>query len=249
MVTAIRPTNIVLLTRPYGDSLITAKNLNGYGYDCLIDPMLTVDHYDLSTIHFVMPTRLQGCILTSKRATKALSFWNIPKITPLYVVGAATAETVYQQGYHNVIQGSGDGLGLLSQLLSQTHAQLGTMVYFSGEERRFDLESPLLDAGYDIKCYIIYSTIKAPCLQVATLSALRHKHITTILYYSPKSARRFNELALDLGHLLVGVTAICLSTAVAAELTLPFAKVMIAEQPHEKALIKTLIYRMKFHDY
>lgn len=237
--------SLVLLTRPYDDSLSTAHKLAEFGYSCLIDPMLNVDYYTREHIQFKNPMKLQACILTSQRAVKALAMLAISQSVPIFVVGPGTAAAVRQQGYKVVIQGHGDGAGLLPELYRWLQPNKGTIVYFSGEETRFDFVSHLSINGYDIQRYLVYRTLETAHLQVETIDALQHNKIAVILYYSPKSARRFNELALSLDYLLKDVKAICLSSAVAAELTLPFADKVVASQPHEQAMIAVLKNRIK----
>lgn len=240
----IKNSQSILLTRPYDDSSTTARALTLSGYSCLIDPMLSVDYLKPELIHLKNLAALQACILTSKRAVKALSMFAIPRQTLLFVVGPATAVAVREQGYESVIQGRGDGAGLLAELLLYLKPNKGTIVYFSGEETRFDFIVPLGHSGYNIQRCVIYRTLQASHLQVETINALQHNKIRAILYYSPKSARCFNELALSLSYLLKDVLAVCLSVAVADELTLPFADKVIAEQPHEPAMLAALKNRI-----
>lgn len=235
----------VLLTRPYDDSLITARELSSSGCSCLIDPMLTVEYLALKDIRFQKPTVLQACILTSKRAINALAMCAIPQRTPIFVVGPATAAAVQRQGYDHIIQGQGDGAGLLPELHKHLQPSKGTIIYFSGEETRFDFIKHLHNSNYDMMHSVVYRTQEASHLQVETIDALQHNKIRAILYYSPKSARRFNELALNSGCSFTDVVAVCLSAAVADELTLLFADKVIAEQPHEQAMLVALKNRIK----
>ena len=70
--------------------------------------------------------------------------------------------------------------------------------------------------------------------------AFKNKQIGFVLLYSPKTARRFSELALESGFKMDSIQVICLSTAVAEALQIPVANIIIAADTCENAMMNAL---------
>jgi uroporphyrinogen-III synthase len=243
-----RPRGTILITRPYQDAVNLAQKLTRLGFTPVIDSILMVEHIMPEQRSDRLLALPQACLLTSRNAAFALTVYQIPLTTPIFVVGDASAQVVKEKGYHQVITGHDNAASLLPKILDTLQPTKGTILHFCGTETRFNFAPPLSAAGYHYEQKVVYRTVPATAFKAETLTAFHNKHIDAVLFYSPKTARRFSELAVELKGDLQHVLAVCLSPAIADALHSSFAKTIIARHPNETALLQALNLGLQHHD-
>jgi uroporphyrinogen-III synthase len=103
-----------------------------------------------------------------------------------------------------------------------------------------DLAGNLLGAGFKYRREILYNVVAAQFLHSNTIMALIKKELQGVLLYSPRTAQIFCRCTVaDLGeNMLSGVTAYCLSEAVADKAkVLKWRAVVVASSPTQLELI------------
>lgn len=224
----------VLLTRPLDDSRRLASALAERGYEVLIDPVLEID---LLTPSPPPRDRYQAVIVTSRHAVHALA--DVPAELPVFCVGEATAERVRLGGRTQVSTGTGDGLGLAEAIVTTLDPRDGPLLHLAGAEIRTEPGDLLRAHGFQVERVLTYRARPASRLHPGTIEALDNRQIRQVLLFSPRTASLFTALSgtLDLG----GCDALCLSANVAAAVDpARLARVLVATQPDEKALLDLL---------
>ncbi len=239
MVFLSKPIGYVLNTRPYEDAIMLSQKLETLGYSCINDPLLSIQRHPKDTDAQDYST-VQACILTSRNAVFALTEYKIRLDTPMYAVGSATFNAIREAGFLNITQGESNAEALLPQIIKNLDPSLGKIIHFCGTDIRFDFTEYLISQGFDFNKKIVYSTFSSDALQPETVQLISARQVKMILFFSPKTARCFHDLALELKPYLKDITAVCLSSAIADELKFSFGRIIIASQPNEDALIKAL---------
>ena len=203
-------------TRPAADE--SAELWRAAGFDPLIAPLLEVQ----SVSHDGLP-KDAVLIFTSKNAIDHVACGGQRAIC----VGDATAEKARAAGFTNVV--SVDGTS--SDVTAWVQANLPSsqkLCHVSGWHIRGSIAEDLLAAGYDAGRVIVYRSV--PRL------IWPDEPIAILALYSPLAAQTFAKAAKT--HDVSAVTAVCISQAVADELSgLDLKSVYIAARPREDELI------------
>ncbi|HEX7775905.1 MAG TPA: uroporphyrinogen-III synthase, partial [Parvibaculum sp.] len=119
----------------------------------------------------------------------------------------------------------------------------GPLLHVAGSAVAGDLQGDLEARGFSVARVVLYAAEAATVLPEAAASALKAGRIDGALFHSPRTAASFAALVRSarLEGALSGVTAYCLSAAVAEALAgLPFAAVEAAASPDQTALLALL---------
>ena len=248
----------VLVTRPDPGGTRTSARLRQLGHDVVQMPLFETEV--TATSADLPPTEtICGLIATSARA---FALFEVGDGTasdmlrlPVHVVGPATARAARSAGFSDVRESGGTAQDLASALVDDhappdadagkrsVNAGPVRLVYLAGVPRTPVIEDALRNAGRPsdvVECYrmkeISYST---DILNSAILSPPPE----AVLFYSANAARRFSTLlgAEGLGNALESAFLVCLSEAIAAELSEPSrARAVVAERPDEDSLLASL---------
>ena len=95
----------VLLTRPRADSEELASILSRRGYDCIVEPLLSVD----DTAAPAPDLRgVQAFLVTSANGARALAAATERRDLPVFAVGDATARAADEAGFRAIENAAGD---------------------------------------------------------------------------------------------------------------------------------------------
>ena len=229
---------LVLVTRPLGQALRTARLLEARGHEVLIDPVLEVRHLR------VPPTAsdIVAVAVTSANAVPALAGMD-PNL-PVFAVGEATAAAVRAVGpLREVHVAEGSGITLAQLIGRSATPGRGIILHLAGTDVRPGLEQELAASGYVYRREIVYETVPTAEMDPATIMAIRDHRLDAVLLFSPRSAALWaaKVVRLGLGLHLYRTTAACLSSAVAEPLReLALREVRIARAADQKSLFGCL---------
>jgi uroporphyrinogen-III synthase len=229
----------VLVTRPEPDASRTAALLQSRGHTVVVDPVLALD---------LIPTErpageFDAIAVTSATAVRAARS-NVDldplRRLPLCAVGRRTADAAREAGFTTVHDASGDA-GALARLLSATLPPGSRVLHLAGEDRARDLGPLLAVAKIEVDVLVLYRMIAAERLGPAA-AALKANGLDAALHYSARSAAAFVRLAEREGltNAVKELRHLCLSEAVAAPLVALGARVEVAPEPNEVALLVLL---------
>jgi uroporphyrinogen-III synthase len=181
-------------------------------------------------------------VLTSANAAQALA--QHPRraellALPVYVVGGRTAVAARDAGFAEVESADGG----VDQLVGLIGARpRGTaLLYLAGADRAGNLAGDLAAVGIDVHTVVVYRAVRATALPAPVQVALATRQLDGVLHFSRRSADVYLDCARMAGVLdsALAVSHYCLSRQVAEPLVAAgAAKVRIAPQPEEAALIK-----------
>ena len=229
------------LTRPTEDSAAFAAELAARGVPCLIAPVMEIEPVAVQMPADLIPP--QALLLTSRHAAQALAAlpatW---RDLPTYCVGEATARAAHAQGFTQTIAGAEDVLALLPRLVER-HPAGTPLLYLAGEETRVDVVTLLASAGITVTQTIAYRAEAVPQPNPALGAALRDGTLSSVSFFSPRSATLAIDLLTRAGLAAeaTALTAYCLSLAVAsAAAPIAWKRIISCPTPTRQAML-TLI--------
>lgn len=216
----------LLITRPSESGKVFGERLLSVCSDIhtLYMPVIEIEYLDIDLNNIDADVSL---ILTSKHARKAADHLsnNIYEINPS--------------------KGISDASELLHHI-ETTHDKSKLLLYLRGRDVTMDIASALKAKGFKVEERISYIAHAAEALSDEVIDALKNKQLGYISFFSPRSARIFEDLVkkANLQGSIESVSALCLSTQVVNSLTvLPWKKRLVTAAKHGDAmvdLIKTL---------
>ena len=230
----------LLLTRPREESETLAKKLRSHEIATDIDPLMRVEYLPTGQIDM---SEYQALVFTSANGVRAFSHLKQDQTLPAFVVGDKTANIAQQVGFKHVISADGDVNKLSWTIIDTLSPADGPLLYLSGVDRAGSLCDDLAAAGFKINHCEIYQTIAAEGLDPQTKKLLNSASIDYIPFYSPRSALIFKGLIEKAGleNTLANVSALCLSAAVAKEISsLDWKEVLTAGRPTQEDLLQMI---------
>lgn len=228
----------ILITRAREQGEQTARELRERGYLTLVDPVFETRRVPFS---LPRPEELQAVLLTSANAAYALG--RELAGLPVFTVGRGTARAVRQRGAMDVRAARGDWQSLVERIREELDPRAGTLLHLSGREVRGDLVGELRQLGFTCERLVVYETVPREEIGSRTRHALSRRAVGAVLLYSPRTAATFARLIRDGGLEagLDGVLCVCLSEAVAEEVTdLANLEIVVARERDQTALLDCL---------
>jgi uroporphyrinogen-III synthase len=230
----------LLVTRPTADSERLATKLRALGHDPVVAPVMEVRFGDGDPL---MLDGVQAVLATSANGVRALARRSARRDIALYAVGPQTAETARELGVVNVVSAEGDSSALADIAAARLDPAHGPLFHAAGAETTGRLRQRLEAHGFTVKGEILYEARAVDRLPAAAAAALATDALDGVLVFSPRTARTFATLVTAAG--LAGhcgrLDAFAISAAAAEGLApLAFARVAVAGQPNETAILTAL---------
>ena len=206
-----------LITRPREDSTAIAEHLEELGIEPVIEPLMTVEQVADAEVDL---DGVRAILLTSRNGVRALADATERRDIDVYAVGDSTAELAREKGFESVDSAGGDGESLAELVRQQVKPDEGTLLHAAGTAVAGDLAGTLTSDGYDVRRQELYATRPSAALSVSTCGLLSEGGIELVLFFSPRTAQIFVDLIGQAGleDACAGMTAVCLSRAVAQEI-------------------------------
>jgi len=226
----------ILVTRPLEDGEEIAEKLRAMGHQPLLAPLLRTDFHDGPEPDF---TGIQAILASSANGIRALIRRTTRRDLPIFAVGPQTAEEAQKAGFTVVRNANGDAVALAHATMRWTTPGAGALLHVCGEEAPGTLGEMLTAHGFTVRRCALYAVHPAVALPLEAQAALKQQGLDAALFFSPRSARVFCELAAGLP--LGGITAYCISPVTARVLEGEgFGRVAAAAQPNQAALLALL---------
>ncbi|MVA57991.1 uroporphyrinogen-III synthase [Agrobacterium vitis] len=236
----------VLLTRTETASRKTADRLHVLGHDTVLLPLAEAIHHSDDALEALSKPHA-ALAVTSREALRCLVSHHEalrPHLeTPLFAVGAATADAARHLGFRNVNSAEGDGAALARTIATAPIEWTDPLLYLAGQPRKRSLEEGLHQSSipFDVvEAYTMQGMVYKP---EDIIDRLEGKSVDAVLLYSAETARRFFALPLsgEIANLFASAHIFCLSTDIAENVAKPFRnRVSVAPHPHEEALLSLL---------
>jgi uroporphyrinogen-III synthase len=220
----------VWITRARPGALATAERVRAFGFEAVIDPLLTVE-----TLHAEIDlTHVAGLAFTSANGVEAFAQLSEARGLPVFTVGRATARAAQGEGFASVSSADGDVEDLCELIAG---AAGGPVLWAGAKEPAGDLVGMLRGCGVIARGVAVYETMeRAPSPE--TLARLDAPF--TALVHSPRAAHVLAAILRE--RPASNLRALCLSEAVAAPLLglSELRSLAFAPRPDETALLELL---------
>ncbi len=229
-----------LLTRPLQDSQSVAASLEARGHSAVIAPIIEVARRDEAPPPL---DDVQALLFTSQNGVRAFAAATGRRDLPVLAVGRSTADAAGSAGFSSVESADGDSADLARLAIARLDPAGGALLHIAGKQVAGDLLGQLERAGFATRRAVLYEARAVDRLPDAAAEALRGRKVAGALIFSPRTAKVFATLvaAAGLTDSLRGLTALCLSTAVAERLGAGvWGAVRIAERPELPSLLDLL---------
>jgi uroporphyrinogen-III synthase len=226
----------VLVTRPLEDGTETARQLAVRGHEAILAPLLVTRFFDGPDIEL---GNAQAILATSANGVRALARRCPRRDLPVFAVGPQTAAEAKKLGFAMAKSADGDVRALAHATRGWAKPEGGALLHVVGEGNDGKLAASL--AGFLVQREILYGVTPVETLPAEAETALRNGAVEAALFFSPRSAGVFRDLALKAGLALDNVLAATISQAAATALApLVFGTVRIAVRPDQDHLLKLL---------
>lgn len=227
----------VLLTRPHYDSVELAKELQVYGIESHLDPLIEIKpktfQYD--------PKYAQALVITSLNGIRCFAAQSPERSLPLFVVGQESMKLASSLDFKRIISGNGTAHSLLPLIQKICSPARKEIAYITGDCIHTDLVLPLIKLGFSAKRFIAYHTIECSSLSKKTQQLLENQTISAVTLFSPRSAQIFAKLIKNSKDLCRFLYGICLSSEIANIVSeLQWQELYVATSPNRQQIIKIL---------
>jgi uroporphyrinogen-III synthase len=226
----------ILVTRPVEDGEEIAARLRAMGHQPLLAPLLRTDFQDGPEPDF---TGVQAILASSANGIRALMRRTARRDLAIFAVGPQTAEEAQRAGFTTVENANGDARALAEATARWTTPDKGALLHVCGEEAPGTLADTLTSRGFTVRRCALYAVHAASNLPPQAQAALAQRAVDGALFFSPRSARVFCDLAAGLP--LAGITAFCISPVTAQALEgRGFGRIAAAAAPNQAAWLARL---------
>jgi len=226
----------VLVTRPLEDGAETARELAARGHEALLAPLLETRFFDGPDVAL---EGVQAILATSANGVRALARRTPGRDLPIFAVGPQTAAQARHAGFSHVKNADGDAETLAKAAREWATPAGGALLHVAGEGNDGKLAASL--SSFSVRREILYAVTPVAAFPAEAAAALAGGQIDAALFFSPRSAAVFRNLAQDESLKLDGIFAAAISPATATALApLRFAALHIAPRPNLESLLNLL---------
>ena len=222
----------ILVTRPLEDGRQIAARLAEKGHQALLAPLLEPRFFDGPEPPL---DDVQAILATSANGVRALIRRTPRRDMSVFAVGPQTAEEATKAGFTDVRSADGDAVAL-AEAAARWAKPEGVLLHVSGEDAPGTLADTLAARGFTIRRVVLYGMAAAAELPSETRAALRDGRLDAVMFFSPRTAGLFLELAQGLP--IASLTAFCISPNTARALPQgAFADIRVAAKPNQTAML------------
>lgn len=229
-----------LVTRPRGEAAALVEALAARGIAAVVEPLLDLHYRDGPAPDL---DRVQAILCTSANGVRALARLVDDRALPLLAVGEATAARARAEGFARVESADGNVEDLARLAGARLSPAAGRLLHVAGSVVAGDLAGALRRRGFAVDRAVLYEARPAASLSAATVAAFTAGTIDFALFFSPRTAAIFAELAAAaaIGAAMRRAIAVSLSAAADAALGgVCFGERRIAERPDQGGLLAAL---------
>ncbi len=226
----------ILVTRPIEDGEEIAQKLRDLGHQPLLAPLLSTHFAPGPEPDF---TGVQAILASSANGIRALIRRTARRDLPIFAVGPQTTQEAQSAGFTQVRNADGDAKALAEAAARWTTPEKGVLLHVCGAEAPGSLAATLTGQGFTVRRSELYAVHAADHLPPEARTVLEQQTLDAVLFFSPRSARIFCDLAAGLS--LARVAALCISPVTAGAVEgQGFGRVAAAAHPNQPSLLALL---------
>jgi uroporphyrinogen-III synthase len=230
---------VILVTRPYEDSLTFVHALSAYGIKSMIAPLLKIQAVPVPFLSILDP---QAVVLTSPHAFYAL---NIYHLHPPYVfaVGRRVQKLWQENGPKSsqLIVSEIGITGLLKPLKETLNPKGSGVIYLKGRHTTYDLK-PEDVCFLPLEQVVCYEAHPETAFKADVYQALKSHAIQGVTFFSLRTLEIFCKMCKEHALFFHKIVAYCISDKVAYKAKeMGFQKVITSCYPDEAHMIQGII--------
>lgn len=241
----------VLITRELSAARRTAADIAALGHEPIIAPLIEIVGLKTRIDAFAaeLPDQRYDAVIAT--SAQAFRFLRPPSLapsafaplaaTPLFVVGARTAEAAAAVGLTHPRVVAANGAELAQEIIA-TLPSSARALYLAGQNRKTDFERELSAAGVNVNTIETYAAAHYAQMPAVARDAFWDGRVEAVLHFSRRSAEIFVDLARAAG--LGAAAARALHCAISDDAAAPLrgftGRIAVAEAPDAAALYRTL---------
>lgn len=231
----------ILVTRPEHSAVRTGERLKALGHEPIFLPLFRAEHDPKGVAQARAYKDAAIVLATSAEAIRAMGDAADLAGTPLFAVGASTAEAARSAGFLQAEAAVGDGAALAALLRERFPNETKPgLLYLAGEPRSPRLEQELAAQRFPLKVAVCYR-MQPIDLTGETVQAAFQQQPEAVLLYSAETARRFFKLGESFLKETQDINFLCLSPAVAEAVPASLKdRTKFAKRPDERSLFELL---------
>ena len=223
----------ILVTRPLEDGRQISARLAEMGHQALLAPLLEPRFFDGPEPGL---QDVQAILATSANGVRALIRRTRRRDVSVFAVGPQTAEEATKAGFTDVRSADGDAVALAEAATRWARPE-DVLLHVCGEDAPGTLADTLAVRGFTMRRAVLYGMAAAAELPTETRAALRDGQLDAAMFFSPRTAGLFVELAQGLP--IASLTAFCISPNTARALPQgAFADIRVAAKPNQAAMLE-----------
>ena len=229
-----------LVTRPQEAAETLAASLATRGIEALIEPLMQVRYLTPPALELI---GVQAILCTSANGVRALAQASGERGLRVLAVGDATAACARSEGFRDVESAGGQVTDLARLVSARLRPEDGPLLHVTGSVVAGDLVGALRQRGFTVERRVLYETQPATALSRTAIDALCTGTVEFALFFSPRTAAIFADLAAAAGvtQYCGMVTAVSISRAADAALAdTRWRDRRVAERPNQSALLAAL---------
>jgi uroporphyrinogen-III synthase len=226
----------ILVTRPLEDGAEIARLLLVRGHQALLAPLLEPRYSDGPQLETGGTfDDVLAVLATSANGIRALARRTARRDLSIFAVGPQTADEARRAGFSDVRSADGDAKALAAATRSWAPPH-SVLLHVCAEDAPGALAEQLSQSGYTVRRFALYAIEPASHLADAARQALKDRALDAVMFFSPRTARIFLQVAEGLPTDCL--TAFCISQATADALApASFAQIRIAARPNQDAML------------
>ena len=190
---------------------------------------------------------VQAILFTSANGVRAFAALTPDREIPVYAVGDRTGAVAAENSFSQVESAGGDVEKLAALVVQRCDTTGGVLLHPAGTMIAGNLSGRLEGAGFAVRRAVIYNAHQATGISHEICMALLNGDVDLVLFFSPRTAKTFVDLAISQGLELAceRLDALCLSNAVASAADhIMWRRVLVAPEPTQTSLLATLDNRL-----
>lgn len=192
MTASARPLRI-WVTRAEPGATATAARLRGLGHTALVSPLVATRPLPQPPPDLARVSRLA---FTSAAGVRAFAGLTGARGTPVFAVGASTAEAARAAGWRDVRDADGDGRALAALIALEAGGAAGEVLVPGPSAPAFDVPAALGAEGIAARALPVYETVRLEP-DAATVAAVHAGRVDAVLLQSASAARALDGALPD----------------------------------------------------
>jgi len=227
----------ILISRPQEDAARLAELLRARGHEPLCASLLSVRFFDGPEPNF---EGVSAVAATSANGIRAFARRTDRRNLRIFAVGPQTADAAKKAGFEEVECADGDAATLAEEILGWVKPEEGVVLHAASADNEGQLKTLLAEEGYTVDVMVLYEVVAIHKLPEIAREALVHNALDAAVVFSQRSAMALRDCIQRAGltDACRNIAAVCISTATAAALSpLVFRKLVVADRPHQQAML------------